>query len=140
VVCVRNLILFVEDEVLLHLDVESAFETAGFRFAGVLCCRDAEHVLATRPAEICALVTDVDLGGGPDGWEVARRARRAIPHLPVVYASGGGMHDFAAEGVADARFVSKPYAPDHLARVARTLLAGASSDGLSSRDGRCSGR
>jgi DNA-binding NtrC family response regulator len=123
VIRVRNMIVFVEDEALLHLDVEAALVSAGFCVASALCLLEVTEVLATRPQEICALITDVDLGDGFSGWELARRARQAIPGLPVIYASGHGHDDFPAEAVADAKFVGKPYAPDHLVRVACALLA-----------------
>jgi hypothetical protein len=42
------------------------------------------------------LITDINLGKGPDGWEVARRAREFIPTLLVVYMSGHGAVDWAS--------------------------------------------
>lgn len=125
----RNLILFVEDEALLHVGVEREMAAVGFSVAGVLSSDEAAHVLATQREEICALVTDVDLGCGLKGWALARRAREAIPGLPVIYTSGASAHDFEAERVAGARLVTKPYAPEHLAHVVRTILAGASPAG-----------
>lgn len=117
-----NVVLFVEDDALLHLGIDEAFRAAGLGLIGLLCWREADHLLASRPEGLCALVTDVELGEGLTGWALARRARLVLPSLAIVYASGCGGHDFGAEAVADARFVSKPYAPDYLAQVTRGLL------------------
>jgi DNA-binding NtrC family response regulator len=108
----------------LHLGVDDAFGAAGLGVLGVLCWREADHLLASRPQDVCALVTDVELGEDLTGWALARRARLVLPRLPVVYASGCGGHDFAAEAVADARFISKAYAPDYLAHVTCALMDG----------------
>lgn len=120
-----GVVLFFEDEALLHLSVEDAFRTAGLGLIGVLCLREADHLLTSRPQALCALVTDMELGEDLTGWALARRARLVLPRLPVIYASGSGGRDFAAEAVTDARFISKPYAPDHLAKVNCALMGGA---------------
>lgn len=117
-----NIVLFVEDDALLHLGIDEAFRAAGLGLIGVLCWREADHLLETQPQDLCALVTDVELGEGLTGWALARRARLALPRLPIVYASGCGGRDFEIEAVADAKFVSKPYAPDYLAQVTCRLM------------------
>ena len=55
-----------------------------------------------------ALVTDLDLGPGPNGFAVARYARQVTPDLPVVFISGtlGGQHP--REGVPGSDFIAKP--------------------------------
>ena len=120
---VPNMVLFVEDDSLLHLGMDDAFGAAGLGLIGALCWHEAHQLLETRPQALCALVTDVELGEGPTGWALARRARQTLPGLPVVYASGCGGHHFQAEAVAGAKFVNKPYAPGHLALVTRALMS-----------------
>ncbi|TJV37476.1 MAG: hypothetical protein E5Y02_32920 [Mesorhizobium sp.] len=44
--------------------------------------RDSERVVA--------MVTDVRIGDGPTGWEVARHMRSVNPTLPVIYMSADG--------------------------------------------------
>jgi hypothetical protein len=41
-----------------------------------------------QPAELRALVTDVELGEGPSGLELAQYAKRKFPDLNVVIVSG----------------------------------------------------
>lgn len=39
-------------------------------------------------ARFDAVLMDIDLGGGPNGIEYARRLYRKAPHLPVIYVTG----------------------------------------------------
>jgi CheY-like chemotaxis protein len=45
-------------------------------------------------------VTDINLKGRMDGWEVARQAREIDPQFPVVYMSGASANDWPAKGSA----------------------------------------
>jgi CheY-like chemotaxis protein len=71
---------------------------------------------------IAGLVTDIRLGGGPDGWKVARHAREAIPHLPVVYISAYSAHEHTARGVPDSIMVQKPFAAAQITTAISTHL------------------
>jgi DNA-binding NtrC family response regulator len=124
-----NVILFVEDEAMLHVAVEPALADVGFGVAGALSAHEAVQILNARPLEICALVTDVDLGAGLDGWALAKIARGAIADLPVIYASASSEADVAAEQVTGATFVGKPYDAGRLACLVRAILARPSSTG-----------
>ena len=68
------------------------------------------------------LFTDVNL---PDGIALARRARKLVPRLPVVYASAGAAMLDAKAVVPGGIIVPKPYAPalvaSLLAHAALTL-------------------
>jgi CheY-like chemotaxis protein len=48
----------------------------------------AELVLVSTGTELRALVTDVELGEGPSGLELAQYAKRKFPDLNVVIVSG----------------------------------------------------
>ena len=54
------------------------------------------------------LFTDIDLGGGMDGAELAQLAREMRPQLPIVYTSGRRLPDQVAV-VPGAAFLPKPY-------------------------------
>lgn len=64
------------------------------------------------------LLTDVMLGGGPDGIELAANASRLWPDLPLLLVSGyGGMPErVAATGLP---LLRKPYGPDDLRQAIR---------------------
>ena len=73
---------------------------------------------------IRALVTDIDLRGEPNGWEVARRARELFPDLPIIYVSGGSSHEWTSMGVPGSVLVTKPYAIAQLVVAVSNALLG----------------
>jgi DNA-binding response OmpR family regulator len=73
------------------------------------------------------LITDIQLGTGPNGWEVGRRAREVVPGLPVVYMSGDSAHDWTAQGVPESVMLQKPFVIAQLVTAITTLLNQASS-------------
>jgi CheY-like chemotaxis protein len=83
-------VLVVEDEQLLREMVEPALADAGY---SVLLAHNGSEALKhleerkSEEAPLRALVTDVQLGPGPSGWEVAKRARELHPEIPVVYVT-----------------------------------------------------
>ena len=118
-----SLILYVEDDAVLQLDGEIALTEAGH---DVLLGRDGEEgcaLLRHWGRRVDALVTDVDLSGAIDGWEVAELARQYRPELPVVYATGSSPADFAARGVPLGLLVRKPFAWPQVIRCVAGLLA-----------------
>jgi DNA-binding response OmpR family regulator len=120
-----SLLLFVEDEPFIHEIVGPALADAGFSIARATRGEEALLLLNRRKAEFCALVTDVDLGRGPSGWEIARLARDLVADIPVVYASGKSADRFEAEAVAGSLMVTKPYGPTAIVAAVETLLRGA---------------
>lgn len=99
-------ILLVEDDFLNNLALHEFLEEADFPVESVYCGLTALAAIRRQPP--WALVTDVDLGPGPDGFEVARFARAAWPGLPVVFISGREGVRPLAESVAGATFIAKP--------------------------------
>ena len=65
----------------------------------------AELVLVSTGTELRALVTDVELGEGMSGLELAQYARIQFPNLNVVIISGRDPPYLPQ----DARFLMKPY-------------------------------
>ncbi|HEX2818465.1 MAG TPA: response regulator [Phenylobacterium sp.] len=109
-------ILFVEDDVVLNLATSVALEDEGVDMKCVYSGPAAIEAI-TSLEYLDALLTDIDLGKGPDGFDVARYARKLYPHLPVVFVSGTmGLHH-AANGVEGSVFVAKPFHPAQLMRA-----------------------
>lgn len=103
---IESHILVVDDEVLINLALSEFLHGAGLAVESVYS--GATAVAAIRRHPPWALVTDLDLGPGPNGFEVARYARDTRPGLPVVFISGT-MHDrHPREGVAGSAFLGKP--------------------------------
>ncbi|HVI31018.1 response regulator [Phenylobacterium sp.] len=106
----RPLVLLAEDEALVADLVESALEEVGFAVVVVDSGDAALAWLGSDPAFV-ALVTDIRLGPGLNGWAVARKVREQRPGLPVVYVSGDSEAEWTSQGVPGSVLVPKPFAP-----------------------------
>lgn len=115
------LVLLVDDEVLIHDLLEEALSDAGYRVAAAHDGATALE-LVENTEELRAVITDIDLGRGPKGWEVAKRARQRYPQIAVVYVSGGNPHDWASEGVPNSVMITKPFAPAQLVTAVSGLM------------------
>ena len=76
---------------------------------------------------IRALITDIRMGEGPDGWEIARRARELNPRLPVIYMSGDSAADWSAQGVPGSIMLQKPFASAQIVTAVASLINQAES-------------
>lgn len=103
-------VLLVEDEPLLALDVESALIDAGYTVTMTSSGEQALEALSSMGALFSAMVTDIRLGYGADGWAVAKKARELIPGLPVVYMSGDSAADWTSMGIPESVMLTKPMA------------------------------
>lgn len=115
-------ILYVEDEPLISFAIATAFEDAGFAVVIAPTAQPALDILEQRATELSALVTDIRLPGGIDGWTIAHRARELCASLPVVYVSGDSAHEWASQGVPNSLMLQKPFAEGQLLAAVTTLL------------------
>lgn len=107
-------VCLVEDEPIILAVIETELAEAGFE---VVCHSRSASALEELERDIgkfSALVTDIDLGAPPDGWQLARRARELSPNIVVVYASGRRAIDFPHEGVPNSVMLQKPFAAAQL--------------------------
>jgi two-component system, OmpR family, response regulator len=121
-------VLLVEDEVLILEIVQDALEQAGFRVQAVPSSFAALEFLSEGVAQLAGLVTDIRLGEGPSGWDLARHARRNRPDLPVIYMSGDSAADWPVEGVPRSKVVQKPFAVGQIVTALSTMLTQAETD------------
>ena len=115
------LVVVVEDEPLILEMVREALEEAGFEVLSATSSRSAEEKIGAAD-EIVGLITDVRLGRGPDGWELARAVRTARPGLPVVYMTGDSAGEWSAHGVPRSLIVQKPFAVGQVVAALTGLL------------------
>jgi CheY-like chemotaxis protein len=73
-------------------------------------------------SQLDLIFTDIQLGRGINGWEVATRFRRALPFIPIIYTSGNGFEPTRA--VAKSLFFDKPYELETIAKACRSLVNG----------------
>jgi len=116
------LVLFAEDEPLVRIATQEVLETGGFEVVPAADGREAARLLDHHGSAIRALVTDIRLGNGPSGWDVARHGRQLNPNLPIVYVSGDSGVDWPVEGVPKSIFIQKPYAEAQVLAALATLL------------------
>lgn len=115
-------VLVAEDEVLVRMLLEEELSEAGFEVVPAADGRQAEAKLEAEATRLRAIVTDIRLGRGPSGWDIARRAREQEPSVAVVYVSGDSVHEWAAKGVPNSVMVSKPFVPAQVITALATLL------------------
>ena len=116
------IILIVEDDQLIQSLVEDALREGGFESAIAASGEEAVNLLKGHKGKYRALVTDINLKGRMDGWEVAQHAREIEPDFPVVYMSGAAAADWTSKGVPNSIMLAKPFAPAQLLTAVSNLL------------------
>jgi DNA-binding NtrC family response regulator len=106
-------VLVVEDDLILNWASCNILLDSGFDVVGVHCAADAFAALE-RGSKLSALVTDIELGNGPDGFDVAHWVRTDNPHLPVVFISGTAWALQRAEQIERSEFIRKPFQPSEI--------------------------
>jgi CheY-like chemotaxis protein len=115
-------IMVVEDDQLIQGLVEEALADGGFETAVAASGEEAVTLLKGNRSNYRALVTDINLAGTMDGWEVARQAREIDPAFPVVYMTGAAAAQWASHGVPHSILLNKPFAPAQLVTAISNLL------------------
>lgn len=115
-------ILVVEDEQLIWELVEDALADGGFEAEVAATGEEAVTLLQGTNSKYRAVVTDINLAGTVDGWEVARCARAVDPNFPIIYMSGGSAHEWPIHGVPNSVLLAKPFAPAQLVTAISNLL------------------
>lgn len=121
-----QLVLVVEDEHAVR-DIAAAFvRSLGYRVHAVGSAAEALRYLATEPG-VGILFSDVMLGSGMNGNELANAVRKDRPHLPVLLTSG---YENTTMSVADTQqfeLLRKPYRREDLATALQRICPGAGS-------------
>ena len=115
-------ILVVEDDQLVQSLVEQSLSDGGFEPAIAASGEEAVSLLKGGKTKYRALVTDINLCGTMDGWEVARLAREIDPEFPIIYMTGASADQWASQGVPSSILLCKPFAPAQLVTAISQLL------------------
>ena len=111
-------VLVVEDEPLVRALAVDVLEEAGFNVLEAPTADYALVVLETRE-DICVLLTDVDMPGRLNGFQLARIVQDHFHRVRVVIVSGKARPN--RDDIApDAIFIPKPY---KLSEIVRTVQA-----------------
>ncbi|RAK56533.1 response regulator [Phenylobacterium deserti] len=114
-------VLVVEDEPLIAEIVKEAISDQGHSVVTASCAREAYSLLEPEARSFAAIVTDVDLGAGPNGFALARRARELNPDIQVAYMTGSAanLRHFEAD---KALMFPKPFSPTEMAEQLDLLI------------------
>jgi CheY-like chemotaxis protein len=110
-------ILLVEDEMLVR---ELAFEDLSDAGYDVVAANDGDEALAILRHDVTfdLLFTDIKMPSAIDGRELAVEAKRVMPGLKVIYASG--LADIGQAGAGE-RYLPKPYRRETLLKLLEDL-------------------
>ena len=114
-------VLFVEDEPLIRALAVDVLEEAGFEVIEAPTADYAVVVLAKRP-DVRVVVTDVDMPGRLNGFQLARIVQDYYHQVGVVVGSGRARPkpgDLSPEAI----FLAKPYGPSTLVAAIRKVAA-----------------
>jgi DNA-binding response OmpR family regulator len=115
-------IFVVEDDEAIQEIVEDTLKEGGFEIAIARSGEEAVTLLKAGLVKYEALITDINLSGRFNGWEVARAAREVDPNFPVVYMSGAAADQWTIQGVPNSIMLQKPFAPAQLVTAVASLL------------------
>ena len=114
-------VLLVEDEADVRELIEDALTEHGLQVRSADRDVSAMKLLEGEARSFAALVTDINLGQGVTGFDVARAARELNPDVRVVYISGHAAH-VDRFGVEGAVMFPKPFSPAELARQVAEII------------------
>ncbi|WP_084251052.1 response regulator [Sphingomonas pruni] len=115
-------LLLVDDEPMIREMLEEDLAAAGFDTLAAANGREAMAILDACWNDIVGLVTDIRLGQGPNGWDVARHARALSSTMPIVYMTGDSAWELDVQGVAYSLLVNKPLAAAQIVSAITSLL------------------
>jgi CheY-like chemotaxis protein len=125
----QPVILVIEDDQAIQTVVEEALIEGGFEPAIAASGEEAVTLLKSGVITYRALVTDIQLRGAIDGWEVAKKAREIDPAFPIIYMTGAAAGQWASQGVPNSILLTKPFAPAQLVTAVSQLLNDAGATG-----------
>jgi PAS domain S-box-containing protein len=118
-------VLMVEDDAEVRAVAQHFLNSLGCELS---VCSSAEQALQllTPTADFDLLLTDIALGAGMRGTELARIAQQRLPELAILLMSGfsAELLDADRESPADWELLPKPYSRSQLAQAIARVLAG----------------
>ncbi len=114
--------MIVEDDPDIQALIDEALRDAGYEPAIAASGEEAVTLLTGYRDQFRALVSDINLKGKMDGWEVGKRAREIDPAFPVIYMTGAAADEWASHGVPNSILLTKPFAPAQLITAISQLL------------------
>lgn len=114
-------LLLVEDDVLVRTTVALMLEDDGFSVVEASTAAEA-LTLMQRGLDAVAIVTDVDLGNGPSGMELADKLRSQRPDLAVIFITGRTASLLGRPLDRNEAVLPKPFEGNTLSELVRTMV------------------
>ena len=115
-------ILVVEDDPVIQALIVESLSDGGFGSIITASGDEAVTLLQSEDSKFRAVVTDIDLRGSMNGWDVGRTAREVDTSMPVVYMTGNHCDEWASKGVPNSLLLAKPFALAQLVTAISNLL------------------
>jgi CheY-like chemotaxis protein len=122
-----RVVVIAEDEVLIRWALAEQLRAFGWNIIEVATADDAIEILQTT-AQVDMVITDVNMPGRANGFELAAFVACERPTVTVVIMSGNARPQDCDERLFDI-FVSKPFDERELAVQLRNLIHGNASAG-----------
>ena len=115
-------VLLIEDDELVRSALSETLDGNGFEVDGLANAEDALILLGAGQVPD-VLVTDIRLGGGLSGFDLAEVARAKHPEVGVILISGTHLEDMRHRLQRREIFLEKPFQPEALAAAIRQAAA-----------------
>jgi DNA-binding response OmpR family regulator len=113
-------VVVLEDDDLVRDVLTDIMEAEGFVVRPAATADDAiAHIDSAGGCEL--LLTDIDLGPGPNGFDAAKAAQARHPYLPIIYLTGRPDHANDRHFGPKERFLRKPFRALELVDAMRSL-------------------
>jgi DNA-binding response OmpR family regulator len=116
-------LLLVEDDVLIAEVLAEALGDAGFAVVHAANGTEGLCKLSADQPPFDVVITDIQLGLGPNGWEIGRQARVQVAEMPVIYISADSAHAWPVQGVPNSIMIQKPFRQGHIINAVLALQA-----------------
>ncbi|MBV9833596.1 MAG: response regulator [Alphaproteobacteria bacterium] len=114
-------VLVVEDEVLVRMAVADYLRHCGYRVLEAKTGEEAQAIL--RAGELVEILfSDVDLGAGINGLDLARWVREHFRDIRIILTSGVMRMTDSMRNLCDSPLLNKPYGYDDLAANIKAVL------------------
>lgn len=112
-------VIIVEDDAFMRSLLADSLERAGFEVSTAASAADAKRIMKFMDPD--AVVLDIDLGPGPNGFEIADNLRKTAPDVAIVFLTSFPDPRFA--GVDEsAVYKNAAYLNKHLVSDSSTLV------------------
>lgn len=107
-------VLVVEDEFILAMTLEAHLNDLDFEVQLAPTAEAGMAALDSVGKDYTCLITDIRLGPGATGWDLACWARERNALMPIIYMSGDSILDWNHWGVSKSLMLAKPFSLNQL--------------------------